>query len=360
MDNASLVNLALQSFGDRTTITAAQLAAGSNNQAKQANLKFANTRDALLRLAPWDCGMKTANLTWITSLPGTPENTSAGANLWAPGLPRPPWAYEYQYPVDCLKACWIIPATETGLEGGIPITTAVTGYTSSMWLGAPPRFKVATDSFRPVTAAAVVAGGTGYAVGDEITLEAGASDEAPIGAPAVLRVATLAGSAVATVTVVAQVPDSSPAAGGSYFGVQSGTIAQGSTTGSGTGATFTLTQGAASDQRVILTNQADATLVYVKQVTDPNVWDPMFQEAFINALGGDICLALSGDKALAKLCYARANAKIEEARKADGNEGITINDVTPDWIRGRGIAFDTMMTGPYGADVWGGFYGPVL
>jgi hypothetical protein len=34
-----------------------------------------------------------------------------------------------------------------------------------------------------------------------------------------------------------------------------------------------------------------------------------------------------------------ANNAVMEARKADGNEGLTINDVTPDWIRVRGVDF---------------------
>lgn len=354
-DNTSLTNLALQTFGSRTVITAAQLAAGSNNEAKQANLVFANCRDSLLRMAPWDCGMKTANLVYITSTPGTPENTSPATTLWQPGQPRPPWAYEYQYPVDCLKACWMIPATQTGYAGTIPITTAVTGGVPTAWNGAPVRFKVGIDSFRPVTAAAVVAGGTGHAVGDQITLTGTTAGDPPIGAPVVLRVATLSGSAVATVTVVAQVIDSSPAAGGSYFEVQSGTISQDTTTGSGTGATFTLTQGAAADQRVIYTNQEYATLCYVRQVTDPNIWDPQFQDAFVQFLGANICLALTGDKTLANMCINETNRLIMEARKSDGNEGLTINNVTPDWIRARGITWaDSMYSGPYSAYDWGG------
>lgn len=350
----SLVNLALQTFGNRTTLTAAQLAAGSNNEAKQANLVFDNCRNSLLRMAPWDCGMKTANLVYITSVPGTPENTSPATTLWQPGQPRPPWAYEYQYPVDCLRACWIIPANQTGFTG-VPITTAVTGGSPTTNLGGPIRFKIGIDSFRPVTAAAVVAGGTGYAVGDQITLPGTTAGDAPIGAPVVLQVATLSGSAVATVSVVAQVLDSDPAVGGSYFAVQSGTIAQDTTTGSGTGATFTLTQGAASDQRVIYTNQEYATLCYVREVIDPNVWDPQFQDAFVQFLGANICFALTGDKQLANMCINETNRLIMEARKSDGNEGLTINNVTPDWIRARGIAWaDSMYSGPYSAFDWGG------
>jgi len=360
-DNTSLVNLALQSFGSRTVITAAQLAANSNNEAKQANLTFSNTRDTLLRLAPWDCALKTANLTYITSVTGTPENSSAATPLWQQGQPRPPWAYEYQYPVDCLKACWVIPASQTGFNNGVPITTAVTGGASTLWAGAPIRFKVGIDTFVPVIGATVAGGGSGYAVGDEITLASGPTTSAPIGAPAVLRVLTVAAGVVTSVGVVPQVIDSDPASGGSYFTRQTNPVAQGSTTGTGTGATFNLTYGAKSPQRVILTNQEFATLVYVSQVVDPNVWDPMFQDAFINALGGDIVLALSGDKALAKICYARANQSIVEARKADGNEGLTINDTIPDFIRGRGLYWtDGLYSGPYAGYDWGGFYGTSL
>lgn len=365
-DNTSLVNLALQAFGDRTTITAAQLLAGSNNQAKQANLTFANTRDSLLRMAPWDCALKTANLVYITSVPGTPENTSPATNLWQPGQPRPPWAYEYQYPVDCLRACWIIPATQTGYAGGIPITTAVTGGAPTTWSNAPIPFKVAIDTFQPASAATVLNGGTGYNVGDIISLPSGPTDEPPIGTPAKLRVTSAPAGVIATVAVVNQVIDSDPPLGGSYFTIQDPPIAQDSVTDAygraalGTGATFSLSQPDTSDQRVILTNQEFPTLVYVRQVTQPNVWDPLFQDAFVNALGGDICLALSGDKSLAKMCYARTNASIEEARKADGNEGLTVNNVLPDWIRGRGInTVDSQYSNPYNFD-WGGTYGPAL
>jgi hypothetical protein len=373
VDNTSLTNLALQAFGNRTIITAAQLAAGSNNEAKQSNLVFSNVRNTLLRMAPWDCGLKTANLTYITSLPGTPENTSAATNLWQPGQPRPPFAYEYQYPVDCLRACWIIPAQQTGDSSSVPITTAVTGGAPTTWNVGPMVFKVGIDEFFCATAAAVVAGGTGYAAGDlivtelstlsaEITNRLGTFNASqPQGAAVVLRVLTLSGSAVATVEVVSVLPDSSTPYGGSLFYTPtqagSATVAQDTTTGAGTGATFTFTIDTTTPrkQRVILTNQEYATLAYVAEVTDPNVWDPLFQDAFVNALAADMCMALSGDKTLANRCVSLANAAIEKARAADGNEGLTQNNVTPDWIRGRGIAWtDGLYSGPYSFFDWGG------
>lgn len=376
-DTTSLVNLALQSFGNRTVITAAQLLAGSNNEAKQANLTFANTRDSLLRLAPWDCGMKTANLVYITSLPGTPENTSPATNLWQPGQPRPPWAYEYQYPIDCLRACWIIPATQTGYAGGIPITTAVTGGAPTSWNGSPIRFKVGIDQFLMFNAIQIITPGSGYRVGDVVTLanESTIARSNPIGAflagspqgaPAKIRVLTVDNSGgagiggILTAEVIPQLPDSTY--GGSYFYEYTTNIPQGSVSSNvGTGAVFQSNMGHTTifDQRIILTNQEYATLAYVRQVTDPNVWDPMFQDAFVNALGGDICLALSGDKALAKMCYAKTNETIQQARTADGNEGLTVNDVTPDWIRGRGINWADGMNGSYNSFDWGqfGLYG---
>lgn len=323
-------------------------------EAKACNVVYVNTRDTLLRMAPWNCALKTANLAYITSIPGTPENTSPATNLWQPGQPRPPWAYEYQYPVDCLRACWIIPSTQTGFAGGIPITTAVTGGAPSLWNNVPIRFVEGVDTFYPVTAAAVANGGTGHAVGDEITLASGASTATPIGAPAVLRVATVAGGVITGVTVVAQILDSSPAAGGSYFLPQTNPVAQGSSTGVGIGSTFTLTYDSKGLQKVILTQQEFATLVYCSQVVDPNVWDPMLIEGVQAALAAELSIVLKNDKNLANLLIAKANAAIAEARKADGNEGLTINDVTPDWIRGRGICFDNIMSGPYSGFDWGG------
>lgn len=351
-----ICNRSLQTLGTRTTVSDAELAAGSTNEAIQFNIIYANIRDDLLRMAPWDFALKTANLTYITSVPGTPENTSPATPLWQPGQPAPPWAYEYQYPVDCLRACWIIPANQTGFAGGVPITTAVTGGAPAFWRGMPIKFKVANDSFFTTTAAVPVIGGTNYAVGDIITLGIGPSTSAPIGGPAQLQVTGAAGNAVTSVVPVNIVNGAAVPASGSYFttSLPAAAFAQASTTGIGSGATFTMTFGPQSDQRVILTNQEFATLAYVRQVIDPNVWDTLFQSAICNIIGAYLSVALTGDKKRANDLVGLANRSIEEARAVDGNEGLTINDVTPDWIRVRGIAYsEGYMSGPYSGYDWG-------
>lgn len=352
--DVDVTNIALQYIGTRTTI--ANMAEASN-EAIQASLIIDRLRDQTLRKAPWNCGMKTGNLTYITSVPGTPENTSPATTLWQPGQPSPPWAYEYQYPVDCLRPCWIIPGNTTGFSGGVPITTAVTGGAPAFWTGAPIPYKVHTDSFYAITAATVFTGGSGYVVGEQITLgQTLTPTGAPGGASAIIQVLTVDGAgAILTAVVVTQVYGAVPELGGSYF-VRSNIFAgQGSTTGVGVGATFLLTITATqAPQRVILTNQEFATLTYVQRVTDPNVMDELFVDAWAAILGARLCMALTGDKNLANLAVGKANECISEARKADGNEGLTINNVTPDWIRLRGLNFTEYYSGPYGSGFqWG-------
>ena len=350
-----ICNRSLQTFGARTTVTAAELAANGSNEAIQFNLIALNLRDDLLRLAPWNCAVKTANLNYITSTFGTPENQSPPTQLWQPGQPPPAWAYEYQYPVDCLRALQIIPVNQTGFAGTVPITPLITGGASSWWQGPPVRFKIQTDMFYPVTAAAVANGGTGYNVGDIITLPLGPVTSPPIGAPVQLQVTAAPGGVISTVSVVNAVIGETTPLGGSYFAIQSGTIPQGFTTGLGVGATFTLTQQTTpSPQRVILTQQEFATLNYVTQVVDPNVMDTLFQTAWIKLCGAALQMALRGDKGVSNMLIEEVNRAIESARSIDGNEGLTINDVTPDWIRARGVSWsDGYMSGPFAGYDWG-------
>ena len=95
------------------------------------------------------------------------------------------------------------------------------------------------------------------------------------------------------------------------------------------------------DTKVILTDQENAILTYLKRLTDPDVMDEQLQQAWVAALAGRLAIPLTGDKGLANLKIQEANSFIQIARASDGNEGLTINNVTPDWIRTRGIDYPT-------------------
>jgi len=107
------------------------------------------------------------------------------------------------------------------------------------------------------------------------------------------------------------------------------------------------------DQRVIVTNQEQAILAYIKRVTNPDVWDDQFQQALVAALASRLVISLTGDKGLAQLQLSEANRYITLARQGDGNEGLTVNDVTPDWIRVRGISYQAWEFSPNIMFDWG-------
>ena len=356
--DVAIINRALQVLGTRTTVTTAEMAALSTNEAIQANLIFAPYRDQLLRMAPWNCALVYQNLAYLTSVPGTPENTSAATTLWTPGQPAPPWGYEYFYPDDCLRACFIIPANQTGTSGNIPITTAVTGGAPAFWAGQPVKFKEALDKyFRQASGSiTIVTPGSGYAVGDTIIFGGAPSVSGDVPAGLIYAtVATLSGSGIATATLTAFTNLGKTSL---LYSVPTYNLAQVSTSGLGTGAMVSIAAVEATtfSARTILTNQEYATLAYCQQVTDSNIMDSMFLEAWVDVLGAGMVNALTGDKGLANMCIGRANKQIEEARKVDGNEGLTINDVTPDFIRIRGIAWTEAYTGPWSGFDWGGLW----
>jgi hypothetical protein len=377
--NLDIANRALQVMGSRTNMTSGEFAGQTSNEAIQAQLIMFQLRDELNRMAPWDCVTKWASMTYISTLPGNPENPQAGSPLWQLGQPAIPWSYEYQYPVDCLRARMIIPQFTTQ-AGGVPIYPAgtVTGAGQPGWTGPALKFRVSTDQFFGISAAAPAAGGSGYIAGDIITLAQPSftftQNTAPVGQPPALQTFTMTagapaqlqvlttggGGSVATVAVVNQVQGEATPIGGSYFSAPTGTIAQGSTSGVGVGATFTVTTTPQSPQRVILCNQTQAILCYNTQIVDPNVTDPLFQDAWVHILAARLAMQLSGDKALANQMIAATNQMIMEARKVDGNEGITVNDVTPDFIRVRG-GYGVGPNWEYSPNMdfdWGAYYSP--
>lgn len=87
--------------------------------------------------------------------------------------------------------------------------------------------------------------------------------------------------------------------------------------------------------QIILTNQTQAQAVYTVNQPNPVIWDSMFQEAFVQTLAAFLVPALAMNGALLQAAAAAADKLILQARVADGNEGVTVADHIPDWIRAR-------------------------
>ena len=91
---------------------------------------------------------------------------------------------------------------------------------------------------------------------------------------------------------------------------------------------------------VILTNQAQAVLVYTRLIENPALFDSEFVEALRLYLGARVAITLTGDKDKRDDCYEKAMSKANDARARNGNEGIKVIDHVPDWIRVRGYTAD--------------------
>lgn|SRR5271166_923272 len=108
-----------------------------------------------------------------------------------------------------------------------------------------------------------------------------------------------------------------------------------------------------TQQTVVLTNLENALIIYTIDFTNSMLFDPDFTESLVAAMAGKLALALTGDKALAKMKLEEANNMIIASRVTDGNEGITIQNHTPGWISTRGYTaswqFDSPFMAPFGA-----------
>lgn len=111
--------------------------------------------------------------------------------------------------------------------------------------------------------------------------------------------------------------------------------------------------------KVVLTNQPQAVGIYTVALGSTNVglFDPGFVECLIYALAARLAMPLTGDKTIAMKMAEQAQAMALQAQASDGREGLSSQDVMPDWLRVRGAPADypgTMWwpSGPYGP--WGG------
>jgi len=108
-----------------------------------------------------------------------------------------------------------------------------------------------------------------------------------------------------------------------------------------------------NDINVLLTNQNQAIAIYTKSVTNVALFTSQFTEALRLYLGHRICIALTGDKQLSKGLFDEAQDAIRKAAATNQDEGLTVNESIPDWLRVRGYASDWAYPG--GSSI---YYGP--
>lgn len=92
--------------------------------------------------------------------------------------------------------------------------------------------------------------------------------------------------------------------------------------------------------KVILSNMPQAVLVYTSLVTDTGLFDDVFVQALAYYIAHRISIPLSGDKTLARTNGQLAQQLANQAEASNGNEGLTVIDGTPDWMRVRGYVSD--------------------
>jgi hypothetical protein len=71
---------------------------------------------------------------------------------------------------------------------------------------------------------------------------------------------------------------------------------------------------------VLLTDEDEASIVYIKRVTDANLFDPLFVEAFTLKLAARICTKLTKDDAIKDRLTKEAKEALGRARQTDANE----------------------------------------
>jgi hypothetical protein len=102
------------------------------------------------------------------------------------------------------------------------------------------------------------------------------------------------------------------------------------------------TQGVSPNGRtVILTNVANALLVYTSDMIYPNLWDPQFRAALVGYIASELALPMWAQKDRKFGLQLRAEQikitkeKVTAARISDGNEGTFSSDIPVDWMRIR-------------------------
>ncbi|MBF0188921.1 MAG: hypothetical protein HQL50_13445 [Magnetococcales bacterium] len=87
--------------------------------------------------------------------------------------------------------------------------------------------------------------------------------------------------------------------------------------------------------RNLLTDASEAKIIYIKSVTDPNQFTPLFIEALSARLAMELAIPITDSNTLTRSLVQLYEAKIQEARQADATEGTPNEIIDSTWISAR-------------------------
>jgi hypothetical protein len=137
-DAVSVCNEALQDIGAQATVSSISPSDGST-EGDACSILYTPTLEMLTRAAHWNWARRQATLTLLKAAAGTPENATG-----TPPFPPQPWAYEYAYPSDAIKARFLLPQLPNQVIVPPPTTAPQTVLTRHVRPGSIP-FQVGID-----------------------------------------------------------------------------------------------------------------------------------------------------------------------------------------------------------------------
>lgn len=87
--------------------------------------------------------------------------------------------------------------------------------------------------------------------------------------------------------------------------------------------------------RYLLTNEGEANIIYIAQITDTTKFSPKFVSCLAARLAAEMAFPLTSSKTKEQLMWGIYKEKITEARFVDGMEGSADQLETEDWIEAR-------------------------
>lgn len=101
-------------------------------------------------------------------------------------------------------------------------------------------------------------------------------------------------------------------------------------------------------REIVLCNVSGAQAVYTVNQPNPVVFDSLFEQGLVAALGAYLVPALSLDLALMDRAVRQAEMAIAQARTRDGNEGVVTMNRNADWMTARQSGGGLGWSGDYG------------